>query len=255
AVASGVLTPAAEEILILVVSLSMALSPLIALSNDALTSRLSTPARPVFDAIPNEEPPVIVAGFGRFGQIVARTLAARKIPFTALDVSAAHVDFVKRFGNKVYYGDASRLEMLRAAGAGDAKIIVIAIDDMDASVRTAETVGRHFPHLKIFARARNRQHAYRLMDAGVTQVQRETFLSSLQTAQDVLMALGMSFAEAQRTTEKFRAHDEKRLAEHYTHHNDDQKMRDLAKAASRELEEMFERDAADETMSGRENTG
>ena len=111
---------------------------------------------------------MIIAGFGRFGQIVARVLRVKGLPFTALDSNQTHVDFVRRFGNKVYYGDASRLDLLRAAGAESAQILVLAIDDVDASVRTAILAREQFPHLKVFARARNRQHAFALMDAGVT---------------------------------------------------------------------------------------
>jgi hypothetical protein len=181
---------------------------------------------------------------------------ARRIPFTALDVSADQVDFVKRFGNKVYYGDASRLDLLRAAGADKAKLFVNAIDETDASLRTTATVREHFPHLRIFARARNRKHAYQLMDLGVTHLQRETFLSSLSLTHDILMELDHTHFEAERTIRRFQAEDERRLHEHYTHHNDLEKMQDLAKVATRELEEMFERDAAAQAEQRyREETG
>jgi glutathione-regulated potassium-efflux system ancillary protein KefC len=243
AVTAGSMTTHQSELLVLVVSLSMAASPFLSLTNDWLTRRLMPKKEAVYETPPDEENPVIIAGFGRFGQIFGRVLAARKIRFTALDVSADQVDFIKRFGNKVYYGDASRVELLRAARAESAKIFILAIDDVDASVRTAETVIENFPHLKIYARARNRQHAYRLMDLGITLIQRETFLSALDLARDMLMGLGMPRAEAERTMRTFRAHDEDRLFEHYTHHNDIQKMQDLAKAGNKELEEMFERDA------------
>jgi monovalent cation:proton antiporter-2 (CPA2) family protein len=245
AVTAGVMTISQSELLVLVVSLSMALSPLFTIANDNLTKAFIAKKPVVYEAPPDEENPVIIAGFGRFGQIFGRVLAARKIRFTALDISAEQVDFIKKFGNKVYYGDASRLDLLRAANAETAKIFVLAIDDVEASLRTAETVIKHFPHLKIYARARNRQHAYRLMDLGITLMQRETFLSALDLARDMLMGLGMPRAEAERTMRAFRDHDESRLFEHYTHHNDMQKMQDLAKAGNKELEEMFERDAAE----------
>jgi len=245
AVTTGVMSTGQNELLVLVVSLSMAASPFFTLANDWLSARLTPKKAPVYEQMPDEENPVIIAGFGRFGQIFGRVLAARKIRFTALDISADQVDFVTRFGNKVYYGDASRLDLLRAAKADAAKIFILAIDDVDASVRTAETVIKHFPHLKIYARARNRQHAYRLMDLGITLMQRETLLSALELARDMLMGLGMPRAEAERTMRTFRDHDERRLFEHYTHHTDQQKLIDLAKAGNRELEEMFERDAAE----------
>src|SRR6185437_15991946 len=139
----------------------------------ALRRLRHTDARP-FDAIENEENRVIIAGFGRVGQIVARVLRARRIPFTALDISQTHVDFVRRFGNKIYYGDASRLDLLRAAGAARADVLVLAIDDVDASTRAATLIREYFPRMKIFARARNRQHAFALMDAGVKNIIRET---------------------------------------------------------------------------------
>jgi monovalent cation:proton antiporter-2 (CPA2) family protein len=242
---AGVLAKDMEELLVLVVSLSMAATPAISVANDWLTRGFVPPQDAPYNVAPTEEQPVIIAGFGRFGQIVGRILAARHIPFTALDISAAHVEFVKKFGSDIYYGDASRLELLRAAKAESAKILVLAIDDMEASLRTAETVAKNFPHLKVYARARNRQHAYRLMDLGVTMLRRETFSSSLELAREVLLGLGMNAAEAEKTVTTFRAHDEKRLFEHYTHHNDEEKMRSLAKASAKELEEMFDRDAAE----------
>ena len=247
AVTAGVIGKGLEELLVLVVSVSMAATPAVGVANDWLTRGL-VPPRDAFDVAPDHGQPVIIAGFGRFGQIVGRVLAARRIPFTALDSSAAHVDFVRKFGAEIYYGDASRLELLRAAKAEAAKVMVLAIDDIEASIRTAETVVKHFPHLKIFARARNRQHAYRLMDLGITTLRRETFLSSLDLAREVLTGLGMAPAEAVKTVETFRAHDERRLFEHYTHHTDDDKMRALAKAGAKELEEMFARDAAEDPI-------
>jgi len=175
-------------------------------------------------------------------------LAAKHIPFIALDASPDQVDFVKRFGNQIYYGDASRLELLRAARAESAKILVVAIDDVDASLRTVDTAAKHFPHLQIYARARNRQHAYRLMDLGVRVIKRETFLSALDLTREVLRGLGMSAKDAARTVETFQEHDERRLAEHHTHYNDQEKMQSLAKAAARELEDMFMQDAAEQAV-------
>lgn len=246
AVTAGVMGKDLEELLVLVVSASMAATPFISLANDWLTRGFVPPQEKPYHVAPIDEQPVIIAGFGRFGQIVGRILAARRIPFTALDSSAAQVDFVRKFGSEIYYGDASRLDLLRAAKADKAKVLVLAIDDVDASIRTAETVVKNFPHLKIYARARNRQHAYRLMDLGVTMLRRETLLSSLDLAREVLIGLGMAEAEAEKTVKTFHAHDEKRLFEHYTHYGDEEKMRALAKVAAKELEEMFARDAAED---------
>lgn len=192
AAAVGMMTGSQEDFLVLVVSLSMALSPFLLMICDRAFLWKEKSRVAAFDSIPEQDHPVIIAGFGRVGQIVGRVLGARKIPFTALDISADQVDFVKRFGNKVYYGDASRVDLLRAAGADKAKIIVIAIDDVDASLRAVTTVRQNFRHLKIYARARNRKHAYQLMDLGVTYLERETFLSSLKLTHDILMELGLS---------------------------------------------------------------
>jgi glutathione-regulated potassium-efflux system ancillary protein KefC/glutathione-regulated potassium-efflux system protein KefB len=185
---------------------------------------------------------VIIAGFGRVGQIVGRVLRMRRIAFTALESSVAQVDFVRRFGNKVYYGDASRLEMLNAAGATRAEVFVLAIDDIDASVRTAELVRRHFPNLKIIARARNRQHALRLMDLGVRYFIRETYLSSLDLAQHTLEALGLARAEALESIRRFDAHDRKQLQAQREIRDDEQKLIQSAQQAARELEQLFEAD-------------
>ncbi len=238
-----------QQLLVLVVSLSMAGTPILGLANDWMTRGFVTPPSEPYNVSPPDERPVIIAGFGRFGQIIGRVLAAKKIPFTALDISAEHVDFVRQFGNEIYYGDASRLDLLRAAKADKAKILVLAVDDVEASIRTAEAVAKHFPHLTIVARARNRQHAYRLMDLGVTIMRRETFLSSIDLARQVLIALGARPRDAERTVRAFQAHDEKRLFEHYNHYTDEEKMKSLAKDAAKELEEMFARDAAEQAAS------
>ncbi len=233
------------DLLIAVVTVSMAVTPLMFLLNETVLKRwLEKPAAREFDALPDEESPVIIAGFGRFGQIVARILRAKRIPFTALEINPEHVDFVRKFGNKVYYGDASRLDLLRTAKADTAAAFVLAIDDVEASLRTAETVRKHFPRLTIYARARNRKHAYQLMDLGVTVIRRETFLSSLDLAGSVLKGLGLSNSESQKTVETFEQHDEILLWAHYWHHNDENTMRALTKEGAEELEELLAQDAA-----------
>ena len=248
AATAGLMARGVHDLLVLVVSLSIGATPLARLAHDWLTRGLVPPRDPDYDVAPLGDYPVIIAGFGRFGQITGRVLTARQIPFTALDASAEQVDFVKRFGNETYYGDASLVELLRAARGESAKILVVAIDDMDASLRTVETAVRHFPHLQIYARARNRQHAYRLMDLGVRVIKREAFLSALDLTREVFRGLGMSAKDAENTVRTFREHDERRLAEHHTHYTDEEKMRSLAKVGARELEEMFMPDAAEQTV-------
>lgn len=232
-------------LLIVGVTLSMAATPLLMLANDFLSRHDKKPEKE-FDRPKDEDNPVIIAGFGRFGQIVARILRARKIGFTALEISSEQVDFVRAYGNKIYYGDASRLELLRAARTGKAKLFVLAIDDVAASLRTAEMVRKHFPEVTIYARARNRKHAYQLMDLGITLVWRETFLSSLDMARGVLNALGLSRDQSERAVATFRTHDEARLIAHHAMHNDEQRMIYLAQRGAEELEQLFEQDASEE---------
>jgi monovalent cation:proton antiporter-2 (CPA2) family protein len=233
-----------SDLLIFAVTLSMMLGPLLLMLHDAVASRWREgPAQP-FDDIDERDIPVIIAGFGRFGQIVARILRLKRIPFTALDSNQTHVDFVRKFGNKVYYGDASRLDLLRAAGAETAKIFVLAIDDVDASIRTAQLVRAQFPKLKIFARARNRQHAFALMDAGVRNIIRETYLSSLDLAASVLEALGETSASARNVVRKFRQHDETTLVAQYAVKEDETKLVAASREAAQQLEELFEADEA-----------
>ena len=156
---AGILAGETAQFLVLVVTVSMLLAPLSFVVHERLLERwLERRKPPEFDTIDGPGNPVIIAGYGRYGQIVSRVLRMAGIPFTALEVSYQQVDFVRRFGNKVYYGDASRLELLEAAKARDAKLFVLAIDDVEASVKTAALVRKHFPDLPILARARNRVH-------------------------------------------------------------------------------------------------
>jgi len=246
ALAAGerLLPRATADLAVIVVTLSMALAPLLIAAADAVARRMG-PGRvlPAYDTIEPEEPRVIIAGFGRFGQIVARVLRARRIRFTALEASQAQVDFVRRFGNRLYYGDASRLDLLRAAGAEQAKLLVIAVDDVDASLRIAELARRHFPSLRILARARNRQHVFRLMDAGVTEIWRETLGSSLEVAEAALVALGTPRQAASAQVRRFRAHDEETLRAQAAVRDDEEKLIATAAASARQLESLFETDA------------
>jgi monovalent cation:proton antiporter-2 (CPA2) family protein len=235
------LSAATADLLVLAVTLSMMLGPLLLFAYEALARRLAPPAAP-YDVIDEHDIPVIIAGFGRFGQIVARVLRVKGLSFTALDVSQGNVDFVRRFGNQVYYGDAARLDLLRAAGAQTAEALVLAVDDVEASVRIAVLVREQFPHLKVFARARNRQHAFALMDAGVTEVVRETYASSLEMAEAVLESLGQSAAAAREAVRRFRQHDEKTLLAQYQVKEDADKFLATSLAASKQLEKLFEAD-------------
>ncbi|MCI0573597.1 MAG: monovalent cation:proton antiporter-2 (CPA2) family protein [Myxococcaceae bacterium] len=234
------------QLLVVVVSFSMALSPLLfALHARLLRPRLERREPRPFEVVPVEENPVIIAGFGRMGQVVGRILQAKRIGFTAMDIDPEHIEFLKRFGNKVFYGDASRLDLLRAARADKAKVFVLAIDDVDASLRTAELVLRHFPHLTVFARARNRQHAYRLLELGINHVIRETFASSLEMTGKVLEQLGLTHAQSWSTIERFREYDEELLRRTFRRHRDEEALAELMLAARQELESLFEEDEAE----------
>jgi glutathione-regulated potassium-efflux system ancillary protein KefC/glutathione-regulated potassium-efflux system protein KefB len=238
------LDAATSDLLILAVTLSMMLAPLLVIAWEAIAQRTAgTPEAP-YDDIKERDIAVIIAGFGRVGQIVARVLQAKGLPFTALDSSQTNVDFVRRFGNEVYYGDPSRLDLLRAAGAHNARVLVLALDDVEASVRTATLVREQFPELRIFARARNRQHAFALMDAGVTEVTRETYASSLEIAAAVLKALGETPANVDETLRRFRELDEKTLQAQYAVKDDAEKFLATSIAAAKQLERLFEADEA-----------
>jgi monovalent cation:proton antiporter-2 (CPA2) family protein len=240
----GVIGRDTASLLTLAVTLSMAATPLLLLIDDVV-ARALTPAPPDYEIPPEGEQHVIIAGFGRFGQIVARVLRARHIPFTALDASIAQVDFVKRFGAEIYYGDAGRIDILRAAGARKAQAFVLAIDNVDASVRVAEVVRENFPDLPIYARARDRIHVHRLLDLGVTIIERETFLSALELTKQLLRGLGLKPAEVTRLITTFKRHDEKRLYDDYKIYTDQEKMRANALSAAVELEELFTKDVQD----------
>src|SRR6202051_67078 len=197
----GIMDIETAELLVLVVTGSMILSPVLLTLHDVLFKTAQADDRP-FDTPVELYPKVIIAGFGRFGQIVGRILRAKQIAFTALEASQAQVDFLRRFGNQLYYGDASRLELLRAAHAENAEGFVIALDDFEASIRTVELIRKHFPHLTILARARNRQHAFRLLDLGVHYNIRETLGSSLELSVEVLKALGLSKLKANENVQR-----------------------------------------------------
>lgn len=232
------------DLLIVAVTLSMAATPLLYLFNERVLRRwLEGEAPPVFDAI-NEDtaPPVIIAGFGRVGQVVGRVLRMSQIPFTALEVSQTQVDFVRKYGGKLYYGDASRLDLLRAAHADKARLLVLAIDDIESSVRTARVVRQHFPNLEILARVRNRHHAHLLMDLGIQVLVREAYFSSLELTRNVLSRLGFSEAQARLTVNTFREYDEDALVKQHAIHQDEKMMIQSVKAAARELEALFESD-------------
>src|SRR5262245_2298348 len=220
--AAGILTRDETQFLVLAVTLSMPAAPIMFVAHEAYLARRDARTHaPEFDVIDTPGNPVIIAGYGRYGQIVSRVLRMAGIAFTAIEKDYQQVDFVRRFGNKVFYGDASRLELLESARARDAKLFVLAIDDVEASLKTAALVRKHYPKLPILARARNRVHLYRLRDLDVRTVERETFLSSLETARNALTVAGMSAAQAERAVALFRKHDLQLLDQQYAVREDE----------------------------------
>jgi voltage-gated potassium channel Kch len=224
----GIFAADISQLLVVVVTISMLLAPLTFMLHDRLFARwLESRTEPEYDTINEPGNPVIIAGYGRFGQIVSRILRMCGIPFTALDISYQQVDFVRRFGNKIYYGDASRLELLHAAKAGEANLFVLAIDDVEASVKTAALVRTNFPALPILARARNRVHYFRLRDLGIKTIWRETFPASLEVARQALLRSGLGVAEAEAQ---------------YAVNQDEELLIQTSKQAADQLKELFESD-------------
>jgi glutathione-regulated potassium-efflux system ancillary protein KefC len=243
AATAQVLTPRISSILVVVVALSMVITPLLLLLHDrVILPRLQARGRQPEDDIEPQDNPVIIAGFGRFGQIVGRLLHANGIGLTILDHDPDQIESLRKFGFKVFYGDATRIDLLRTAGADKARLIVIAIDDAPASLKLVEAVQRAFPHLKIAARARNVTHLYDLMDRGVTVLERETFESALQMGRQVLRQLDFGSYRAHRAAMKFRAHNIETLHKLYPHYKDQQQMVSMAVQAREELEAMFASD-------------
>ncbi len=207
---NGVLVPEMAKLLVAAVAVSMALAPLLFLVNEKLVQPrfVRKQAERAADVIDEHDNPVILAGFGRFGHVVGRLLRANGYPTTVLDHDPDQVETLRGFGLKSYYGDATRLDLLRTAGAENARLFIIAIDDETKSLALVETVQKHFPKLRILARASSRQHAYELLNAGVHDVYRETFGSALDLSVDALRALGTSIERAQRAAQLFREYDE-----------------------------------------------
>ncbi|HTF15547.1 MAG TPA: monovalent cation:proton antiporter-2 (CPA2) family protein [Burkholderiales bacterium] len=239
----GVFEAGTAELLVVVVTVSMLLSPpLFELQERMLARWIEGRAAPEFDTITGPGNPVIIAGYGRVGQIISRVLRMCGVPFTALEVSYQQVDFVRRYGSKVYYGDASRLELLEAARTGEARLFVLAIDDVEASVKTAAIVRKHFPQVPILARARNRVHLFHLRDLGVKLIWRETFSASLDMARHTLLSLGFGIAASERAVTLFKQHDEQRLEAQYAVQHDEAQLIQTSKEAAAQLQELFESD-------------
>lgn len=238
------------DLLVLTITLSMAMTPLLLLA----CSRLLVPkSKPVevpahLRDIDSDAPRVVIAGMGRMGQIVARILKAQKVPFVALDTSVETIELTRSFGGMpVFYGDPMRPEILNAAKVGEAEFFVIATDDPDTNIQTAALVRKLYPHMKIIARARNRQHVHKLVDLGAEAV-RETYYSSLEMSRRTLVGLGLSQAQADSRIQRFTRHDEQVLQAQHAVYDDAAKVLQTAQEARNELARLFAADQLDEQV-------
>jgi voltage-gated potassium channel Kch len=225
----------------LVVTLSMAATPLlVALGERLLRER---EVAPPFDEIEQRDNQIVIAGFGRVGQIVARVLTMRHIPFTGLEINPHQVDFMRRYGHEIFYGDATRLDLLRAANVARARALVVAVGNVEASLRIVEQVRATCPGIAILARAVNRDHEMRLRELGVDFVLRETLLSSLGLATELLQRLGMAAPAAAAAVEQFRRHDAATLERQLAVFRDEDALHRTTLDAQAELTQLFSEDA------------
>jgi glutathione-regulated potassium-efflux system ancillary protein KefC len=257
AAASGTIGAGTSSLLVAAVALSMLLTPLLLVAADRwLVPRLAAMrgSRDLPRLVEPQDAPVIIAGFGRYGQIVGRLLNACGLQATVLDHDAEQVETVRRFGWPVFYGDATRLDLLRTAGAARARVIVVAIDDIAQSLRVVDLVREHFPQATIVARARNVTHYYGLRDRGVAHIERETFDAALASGRSVLELMGWTSDAAQTQATRFRAHSVELLEQMAPHFRDEAKLIAIAKQGRRQLEELWAREreeATSATASGR----
>ena len=250
AAGSGVIDAATSSLLVAAVAISMLLTPLLLVAADRwLAPKLASRGQKKMDEISEpQDAPVIIAGLGRYGQIVGRMLFANGITPTVLDHDAEQIEALRKFGWLAFYGDATRLDLMRTAGAHKAKVLVLAIDDVEQSVEVATMVREHFPQLAIVARARNVTHYFRLRELGVTMIERETFDSALMSARSALEVLGWQPHQARNLALRFRRHNIEQLGKTAPHWKDQAKLIAAAKQGRQQLEELFaqERKEAEE---------
>jgi glutathione-regulated potassium-efflux system ancillary protein KefC len=247
---ANVIDAATSSLLVAAVAISMLLTPLLLVAADKWWIPLLAKHKPVnVDEISEpQSAPVIIAGFGRYGQIVGRLMFANGISATVLEHDAEQVESLRKFGSKVFYGDATRLDLLRTAGAAEARVIVVAIDDVEQSLKLVDVVKEHFPQMTIIARARNVTHYYGLRERGVTLIERETLDSALMTGRTVLEAMGWQRHQARNLALRFRRHNIELLEEMALHRTDEAKLIAVAKQGRQQLEQLWakEREEAQE---------
>ncbi len=237
---ANVLSRDGQALLTMVVALSMATTPLLLIAHDRWMRRGAREEREA-DAV-SAEGPVIIAGFGRFGQIVGRLLLANDVRVVILDHDADQVESLRKFGFRVFYGDATRLDLLEAAGARSARLLVNAIDDVESSIMLVDRVRANFPRLPIVSRARNVSHYFELKLRGVGMVERETFEAALKTGRTALEVLGTDRFRAKELADAFRRHNIASVDETLPFYQDEARRMSLAKQGREELERQFARD-------------
>jgi glutathione-regulated potassium-efflux system ancillary protein KefC/glutathione-regulated potassium-efflux system protein KefB len=239
----NILTPDQTKITTLVVAISMLMAPLLLMFYDKVINRETT-SQPNFDSLNEIEATknVIIAGYGRFGQIIGRLLTAQGYHLSILDHSSGQIELLRRFGNKVFYGDAARKDLLDASGANDAQLLVIAIDDADKILEIAKLAQKHYPHLKIAARAIDRRHAYQLMKLGINTFKRETFDSALNLGVDALTLLGNDEEISIRAGKLFAVHDNDSLVELAELWGDDHSYGIASKQRTEDLKQVLHND-------------
>jgi glutathione-regulated potassium-efflux system ancillary protein KefC len=246
AAGANVLEPQTASLLIGAVAVSMLVSPLLLVAIDKiLMPRFADCGKPEMAEISEpQKAEIIVAGFGRYGQIVARVMLAQGMPCTVLDHDADMIEAARSFGYRVFYGDASRLDLLRTAGAATARVLVVAVDAKEQSLRIVALAKQHFPQLQIVARARDVTHWHELRDAGVDHVQRELFESSLNSARSVLELMGQSREDSHRITQRFRQHNLDLFEKMHPHYKDRTKLIAVVKQGRQQLEEQMAKEKA-----------
>lgn len=249
AAGAGVIDAPTSSLLVAAVAISMLLTPIVLLLSDRWWARhlaAHAPGARLQEIAEPQDAPIIIAGFGRYGQIVGRLLYANGLRSTVLDHDAEQVEAMRAFGWPAFYGDATRLDLLRTAGADKAKLFVLAIDDVDQSIACAKLVREHFPNLTVVARARNVQHYFGLRAAGVELIERETLDAALMSGRSALERLGFEPHQARMMAMRFRRHTVELVERMRAHQGDDAKLISVAKAGRQQLEEQFrqEREAA-----------
>jgi glutathione-regulated potassium-efflux system ancillary protein KefC len=242
---AALLPPAAASFLLAAIAISMLLTPLVMVLVDRvivprLAAGRSGPTPP--EIAEEQAAPILILGFGRYGQIVARLINAEGLAATVLDHDAGQVASVRKFGWPAHYGDATRLDLLRVAGAGRARVVVVAIDDVGQSLAAVDLLREHFPNATIVARARNTTHWAGLHARGVQHIERETLDSALMSGRSVLELMGWEPHTARNQALRFRRHNLELLHELAAHQGDERSLIALAKQGRAQLEQLWARE-------------